>query len=244
MSRTVSAGQAAGPGGARDFSVCPARAVAKHMPFGACSSPCRGSRRAHRGRRAPAPARRGRRGQLPPRARRSRSTRSRRPDGFGNESSSRSRRSRRRRGPEREPGNTDRRARASGDGRAVRGQPAVDVDQAGARTDRGGAVVRMHVSQTRDVHDNALARRRVAGVGVPAAARHDPDRMLSCPPHRLLDVLRRLAVHNCPGVGAVEAAVDQHLVLSIRRARRSHDRPLELARQLTERTARLRRPVA
>ena len=169
------------------------------MPFGACSSPSRGSRRAHRGRRAPAPARRGRRGQLPPRARRSRSTRSRRPDGFGNESSSRSRRSRRRRGPEREPGNTDRRARASGDGRAVRGQPAVDVDQAGARTDRGGAVVRMHVSQTRDVHDNALARRRVAGVGVPAAARHDPDRMLSCPPHRLLDVLRRLAVHNCPG---------------------------------------------
>jgi hypothetical protein len=59
--------------------------------------------------------------------------------------------------------------------------------------------------------------------------------MLLGPAHRLLDVLRGLAIHDRLRVRAVEAAVDQQPVMRVRRARGRDDRPLDLARELAER---------
>jgi hypothetical protein len=73
---------------------------------------------------------------------------------------------------------------------------------------------------------------------VAAAARDDVDRVLLCPANGLLDIRRGLAIDDRPRMGAVEAAVDQQPVPSVRGAPRRDDRPLDLACQLPVRPTR------
>src|SRR2546428_9933655 len=92
---------------------------------------------------------------------------------------------------ERQTGDPDGRTRAFGDGDAFQREPLHHVDQAGARTDRRGAVsvVDADSAHPREVDDNTTAR-RVARVAVPAGPRDDSDRVTPRPAHGPPDVLR------------------------------------------------------
>ena len=78
----------------------------------------------------------------------------------------------------------------------------------GERRRRPWRCRRAEVGLPRHVPDDACARRRVTGVRAAAAARDEVDWVFPRPPHCLLDVGGRLAVHDRPRVRPVEAAVD------------------------------------
>lgn len=141
-------------------------------------------------------------------------------------------------------GDPDRRAGAGGDRVAVCRERRVDVDQAGARADRGNAVTQVDAVHPRDVDDYSRAGGRVTRVGVATTTGDEVDRVFPCPPDGLLDVGGRLAVHDRPRVRAIEAAVDQHLVTAVGGACRRYDSPLDVPRELAQRAGRRFQPEA
>jgi hypothetical protein len=110
---------------------------------------------------------------------------------------------------EREAAEADRRARAAGHRATVAGERVHHLDHVRSRPDAraAGAAVDRDRAQTPQVDQDALAERRVAGVGVAARARGDADVMAIGPAQDRLDVAAVAHLHHRVRRRAVEAPV-------------------------------------
>ncbi len=134
-----------------------------------------------------------------------------------------------------EPGNSDCRARAGGNGHAGAIECFVDVEQASSGADPGRVRARdSDPRQPRDVHDEA-ARTRVTPVAVSARAGSDANSVLLRPAHRFGDVLCRLAIGDGKRPRPVEAGVEEESSRRVAGARTGDEVAIEAPRKGSQR---------